>query len=279
MNKINMNDLISIIINLDSRPINNDMAGMFNGVVSRDFLVDGVLNKRKFFDGFNVEVIAYVDVHAELEPSMLAALREAADCVVLRKHNKNYRTHEPFGAFNDINYLHALSLAKGEYIAHFDSDMAAFARNKDVVSDYIRPVVDGDVKFVCYPSEASPKCVDDPSFGNHIWASTRFFFCRKDAIDITEMEAAIVEPETLYEKYECPPRILNWFEHFIGIASGYSVLNPPTSNDVLIFPWHNYAQGTMAKLNSANYDDIAWPLIACGAHSYHGGHANKLILP
>jgi len=48
--------LISVVINCDTRPEKNEQTGLFGGVCNEDFLTDGVFNKIKFFDGFNIEI-------------------------------------------------------------------------------------------------------------------------------------------------------------------------------------------------------------------------------
>ena len=102
---------ISVVINCDTRSQRDEQSGLFNGVVNLDFLTDGIFNKIKFFDGFDIEVIVYVDEHNPVDEKTLDYLRAICSCVVIRKHtNEN--------SFNDYNYLSALSLARGKYIAH-----------------------------------------------------------------------------------------------------------------------------------------------------------------
>lgn len=268
--------MISIVINGDSRPAKTEAGQMSDGIRSEDLLVDSVINKQRFFADFEIETILHLDEHQKVSDETLRSLRELCDCVVIRKHSKHYKGADPFTGFNDINYLHALSLARGSHIAHFDMDMAAFTRGQEQVEKLFHQLT--DFSYVCYPSAASPKCVDDPSFGTHIWASTRFFLCEKDTINLTELEQAIWEPQTLYIKYGHPSRICPWTEHHLGVACKSSVYYPPLSKDLLIFPFHTYKEGTMAKLCSMSYDDIYLKLIAAGAHDYHGVDAQRLIL-
>ena len=55
---------ISIVINADTRQERDTFGGNnLTGCVSRDFLVDGVINKIKAFDGFEKEVISFIDEH------------------------------------------------------------------------------------------------------------------------------------------------------------------------------------------------------------------------
>jgi len=68
---------------------------MFQGVVDRDFLIDGVLNKRRMFDGFDSEYIVFVDEHEPLEKETVDKLREITDVLVIRKHNKSFEDIKP----------------------------------------------------------------------------------------------------------------------------------------------------------------------------------------
>src|SRR5690349_249232 len=106
---------ISIVINCDTRPPKNTADQIFSGVVDTDFLTDGIVNKIKFFDGFDIEVILFIDKHQDIPQETLSYIYSMCDAVVIRKH-----TDEP--GFNDYNYHSALSLARGEIVCHFDQD-------------------------------------------------------------------------------------------------------------------------------------------------------------
>jgi hypothetical protein len=241
-------------------------------------LVPTVQNKINFFKGFDIETILWIDEHEHVTPYTLGVLREMCDCVVLRKHTKHYKGSEPFGKFNDVNYLQALSLARGTYIAHFDQDMLAFTEDRKPVEFLLNLLTDGGYKYVCYPSLYSPKCVDDPSFGEHIWASTRFFMCLKDTINLTELEQAIWEPNAFYGKYGTPVRVNPWTEHFLGQAAGYSVFYPPISPQYLITPIHKYQDGVIQKLNQMPYAEAHEKLVKAGANTYHGVELDRISL-
>lgn len=268
--------MISLLVNCDTRPEQDSVAQMFDGTRSADFLLEGIRNKQRFFDGFELETIVWVDEHVPVSDDILRELRSLSDRLVLSKHRKYYKGATPFTGFNDVNYLQTFALARGDVIVHMDQDMAAFTQGSSHITNLLLKL--DEYKYICYPTEASPKCVNDASFGNHAWASTRFFMCRKDTIDLTELEAAIWEPETLYAKHPVPPRIMNWTEHFLGIMSKYSVYYPPVSTEFLVFPWHQYKAGTLGKLNSMSYPEIAHKLISAGANSYHGCDAKKLSI-
>lgn len=259
---------ISLLLNCDTRPEKDVVGDMFDGVRSWDFLTDGLQNKIQFFDGFDLETIVWVDEHVPVPHDVLDQMRSMADRVVLSKHSRKYRDVTSFSPFNDINYIQTFALARGEVIAHFDQDTAAFRSSKAEV-DKLLSYLDR-YKFVSYPSSASPKCVDDSSFGDHVWASTRFFLCRKETINLTELEEAVWEPETLYAKYHKPVRVCNWVEHFLGVSSKNSVLYPPLSKELLIFPWQSYSKGTLKTFNSMPFSEASEKLIRAGAHTYHG---------
>lgn len=271
--------MLSIVINADTRPPREEHQGLFAGTVSRDYLVDGLLNKKKFFQGFDCEFIVFIDEHQKVDALTLDMLREHADTVVLSKHSKHYRGIDPFGPFNDINYLRAFAMARGDTICHFDQDVAAFTSSPNEISALVNLVESGQRKFVSLPSPCSPHPVHDDSFQNKWWASTRFFICKRDAIDLTTLEHAIREPQWAYEVFGTPPRQCPWTEHFLGLMNDFSVYYPPVELDKwAVFPWAKYTQGTLAKLNQLPYGDIAKRLYESGGLPYDGVDANLLNL-
>lgn len=266
---------ISLLINCDTRPEKNEAGAMFDGIRSWDFLTDGVRNKKKFFEGFDFETVVWVDEHVPIPNDILETLRSEADRLVISKHTKRYKDVQSFNGFNDINYIQTLALSRGEITVHVDQDMAMFVRGKSHVDNLIKNL--DTYSYVSYPTDCSPRCVNDPSFGDHVWASTRFFMCKKDTVNLTELEQAVWEPETLYAKYHRPKRELNWVEHFLGVSCRNSVFYPPLSNDLLVFPWHRYVSGTLSRLNSAPFDQINMKLVHAGAGSYHGCDSTRLM--
>lgn len=240
---------ISIVINCDTRGEKNEQTGLFNGVVNADFLTDSVFNKIKFFDGFDKEVIVFIDQHNEVDEKILSYLYSIADTVVLRRH-----THEE--KFNDYNYLSALSLARGEYIAHFDQDTAAFTSGIGAVQELIDLL--NDYSYVSYPSHWSPAPVHDKNY-DYWWCSTRFFICRRDTIDFTEVKKCLQDSDYLYSRY--PASVKNpWLEHCLGLHAKYNgkgVYYPPIDYTKLcIWTWGRYETYVMRRLNEFTYEEI-----------------------
>ena len=259
--------LISIIINVDTRPPKDEIGAMFNGVVSRDFLVDGVIGKQKFFTGFRTETILFIDEHQPVDAGTLAALHEICDKVVLSKHSKHYRGIENFGGFNDVNFLHALSLSRGSYICHVDGDCCAFSKDQSAVQEMLDML--DEWKFVSYPSQWSPRAIDDPTFGNRTWASTRFFLCKRESVKFDILERCIMEPEWAYSVYGDSPRRCNWLEHFLSLTNEDSVFYPKVDIQKLaIFCWDKYISGTNMRLNSMEYGDVVDYIFKCGGIHY-----------
>lgn len=241
--------LISVVINVDTRPSKAEQGGMFNGVCNEDFLTDGILNKMKFFAGFDIETIVFVDEHLALSEKVFYYLSSVTNCLVIRSHTKEH-------AFNDMNYLSALSLARGKYVVHFDQDVAAFTSSPAPIQKMIDLLE--KYKFVSYPSYWSPNAVDDPSFGGRMWASTRFFICKRETLKFDILRACIEEPNWAYETFGDVPRRCNWLEHFLTLTNGNSVYYPPLEMDkYTIFTWEKYATGTLKMLNDYSYDQIA----------------------
>lgn len=248
---------ISCIINVDTRPENDTNQEMFKGVVSRDFLVEGLVNKRRLFEGFDFEVICFVDEHEPIDEKTLAHMRELTDVLIIRKHNKKFEDIEPYAAFNDLNYLNALSMARGKYIFHFDGDVAAFANSPQPIQEYIDLLEQWD--YVSYPSLWSPYPVHDDSFGGKYWVSTRFFCCKRSTINISEVLKCQLDYEYWKNTYPVP-RLCHWTEHILSSIShhtGKGVYYPKVEFDKLIlFTWENYHKYTLQRLNNQTFEEV-----------------------
>jgi len=239
---------VSVTINVDTRDgfeqPQSEANGLFSGCKSKDFLIEGVKNKIKFFDGFDKEIIVFVDVHQQVPIDVLQELQGIADTVVLRKH-----TNEPL--FNDYNYLRTLQMASGDIICHTDQDTAAFVPNKNGVDLLIKYL--DDYKYVSYPSYWHPAPVDDSTF-NYRWVSTRFFMCKKETLDFEEIKRCF-DYDYYRTKYN-PSRVCGWMEHWLGNIAGSSVMYPPLQKDYLIFCWNNYKVGVLEQLNNMTFDEV-----------------------
>lgn len=240
--------LISLCINVDTRPPRNEQGGIFNGAVDSDFLTDGVLNKINFLKGFDIETIVFIDEHLEVSNETLNYLRSICDTVVVRKHTGEV-------GFNDYNYLGCFSLARGKYLMHFDQDTAAFTSS----TKPIQAILDllESYKFISYPSIWSPYPVEDNTFQGYFWASTRFFVCKRETVKLDELAECIKEPKWGYQKYGDRPRRCNWVEHFLTLINNNSVYYPPLEMDkYTIFTWEKYETNTLKIMNEYTYDQI-----------------------
>lgn len=263
--------MISIVVNLDSRAgvgaSESVFTGHNNGVRSWDFFTAGLSNKLKFFAGFDVELIVFVDEHEDVPAEILQQVRLMADCVVLRSHTKRYRNYDTASFTNDINYLHALSQARGDIIAHFDADTAAFARDKSAVDGLLARLETH--RFVSYPSQWSPEAVEDATFQGRRWASTRFFLCKREHLQFDVLERALREPEWAYATYGQPARRCPWLEHFLSLCNEESVIYPPRDDDrTLIFCWDKYHAGVMPALHRMEFNEVKHYVERCGGIHY-----------
>lgn len=246
--------LISCIINVDTRPENNQNKEMFRGVVDRDFLIDGVLNKKKLFEGFDTEFIVFVDEHEPLDEQTLLQLKNITDVLVIRKHNKRFADIENFPAFNDFNYINALSMSRGSYVFHFDGDVAAFAPSTDAITTLINGLEWFD--FISYPSHWSPLPVTDDSFKGDFWVSTRFFCCKREILDIGEIIRCQLDYDYWKEKYP-RSRLCHWLEHILQGQSKKGILYPPIDYDkFILFTWETYRKGLLKELNNSTYEEV-----------------------
>ncbi len=244
---------ISVIINVDTRPENEHNREMFNGCVSRDYLVEGVINKRNAFKGFDAEFIVFVDEHEPIEEKTLAHMREVCDTLIIRKHDKKFEDQDNFSAFNDLNYLQGLFHARGKYIFHFDGDVAMFVDSPEPIREYINLLEQYD--FVSYPSMWSPNPVDDPSFENVYWVSTRFFCCKRSTLDFTELIKCQLDYDYWKEKYP-RARLCHWLEHLLNDCTENRVYYPPLDfGRIIIFTWENYHKYTLQRLNNQPFEE------------------------
>lgn len=268
--------MISLVINCDTRPgcdadvntTGDHGEGSLNGVRSWDFLTDGVINKLNFFQGHEVELILYVDEHEPLPPSVTelitaGIIRGDIQQLICKPHPRTHRR------WNEMIYLEALKLAHGDYVAHFDGDCAAFShpdRREEVIERHVRmletphPVIPNFApKFICQPTTLT--------FEEHgmTWASTRFFFCRRESLNLPELEKCILDESYRAQKYgHCPA-----LEHVLaGIAGRDSVFYPPANwNEYMIFSWSRYHRGLLKELNAWDYDDVRDYIVnRCGIH-------------
>lgn len=233
---------------------------MFDGCKSADFLTEGIINKRAFFSGFDTEVIVYVDEHTKMPTPILDRLQVLADCVVIRKHTNETN-------FNDWNYYRALSLASGDIICHFDQDSAAFTSGKKSIENLIELLETYD--YISYPSYWSPLPVYDDSF-DHTWVSTRFFMCRRSALDFDEIIKCQKNYDYWCENYPVA-RKCHWLEHIIGSIAKYrnqKIFYPPLSPNYTIFSWDKYVSGVLPALNERSYEEVINYVNGCGGIHY-----------
>ena len=239
---------ISVIINADTRPERLNESGLSKGVVSRDFLTEGVINKINFFKGFDIETILFIDEHEPIPLPIYEQLLQLCNTVVIRKHTSEH-------SFNDYNYISAFALARGEYICHFDQDTAAFTHSPAFIDGLIE--LTEKYAFVSYPSYWSPNAVSDPSFEGRMWASTRFFICKREVINISTLSRCIKNPDWAYSTFDNPPRKCPWTEHFLTLTNSNSVFYPPIDNARgTVFSWGSYRNGLLAELNRKSYPEI-----------------------
>ncbi len=253
---------ISIVINADTRPQRDTFGGNnLMGVCNSDFLIDGVLNKQKFFEGFETETVLFIDEHLPLDFETLNKLTEIIDTLVIRKHTE-------WNLYNDDYYIQALELARGEYIFHFDQDTAAFTSSKEPINNLIQLLEAYD--YVSYPSHWTPKAVHDESF-DYDWASTRFFCCKRETLDFTELRKWLGNYEYAYEKYPAS-RKCHWFEHALGLIAKYKgkgVYYPPIEYErYMIFCWGRYTNGLLNELNNSGYNSVIGFVLSRGGIQY-----------
>ncbi len=271
--------MISLVINIDTRPGTGSSA-MGDGVRSSELRLASVANKINFLKGFKHEVIVFVDEHEPLSRTELDHLKAMSNVLVVRKHSNYYRGEDPFRAPNDLNYLEALSLARGTHILHCDQDCAAFARDEQVIHDLLK--LTEEHAFVCYPSPVWPRPlrlpVKDPSYGERqSWASTRFFLCKTEWVGLRTLRRAIENPDWFWDSLRLERRH-DWTEHFLAASSGWSTHYPKWDADhLMVWCWEQYKEGTLSRLNQMPYDQVKAQVDDWGGVSYHGVQIGEWI--
>lgn len=59
---------------------------MFSGVSNWDFWTEGVFNKIKFFDGYDIETIIHADKHKTPPTEVINEILSYSDTLIIRKH-------------------------------------------------------------------------------------------------------------------------------------------------------------------------------------------------
>jgi len=256
---------ISLAINLDTRPgfmeQKTEQSQMLDGARSLDFFTHGIMNKIRFFEGHDVEVTVFIDVHDPLPKGIQDQLLDMQTSkvisnLVFNRHNENYLgSYCP--KYNDLNFMNAMILTRGEYLVHFDGDMAAFINDKGVVNEWLQWLDSGKYDFICYPSQYSPHPAVDPDF-DYDWASTRFFICKREMIDYTEILKCLRDSNYLYGKYGDRKRRCPWTEHVLALINGPAkVFYPPIQpSRCLVFSWSRYYSGVLKQLNEWPYNKV-----------------------
>ncbi len=255
--------LISLIINADNRigylneksTVGDYGAGSLQGVRSKDLLTFGIQNKINFFKGYDIQCVVYLDVHEPLPDELLKEISEIVEpCgnnsrVVLAPHSKDkYR-------WNDHLYINALKYAEGAYTCHMDMDCACFKKEDfNIVEGYINLLNNG-YKYICQPWDR----IGDEMW----WASTRYFFCKTETLDLAWLENNLTTP-VMGKHTPC-------VEHLLAVKEGDGkVLYPSREDDkYIIFCWASYFSGLMKYLMEQPYEKTIKYLQDCGLYGTH----------
>jgi len=255
--------LISLIINADNRQgylsdkstVGDFGAGSLQGVRSKDLLTYGIQNKINFFKGYDIQCVVYLDVHESLPDELLKEITDIVEScgnnsrVVLAQHSKDkYR-------WNDHLYINAIKYAEGEYTCHMDMDCCAYKKEDfDIVKGYME-LLDNGYKYIC---QSWDKVGDDMW-----WASTRFFICKTETLDLEWLANNLTTP-VMGKHTPC-------VEHLLAVKEGEGrVLYPPRDDsNYIIFCWASYFSGLMKRLNNLPYEEVIKYIKDCGLYGTH----------
>ena len=267
--------MISLAINLDTRPgfleQKTEQGTMLNGTRSLDFFTDGIINKVRFFEGHELETTVFIDVHDPLPKETQDRLLEMQtngiiDNLVFNRHTEKY-LGEYFPKWNDLNFLNAMTITRGDYLVHFDGDMNAFIEDRSVVDEWLKWLDEEKYQYICYPSQHSPGPAVDGRYKSYWWASTRFFITKRmndlypNISEYSEIVKCLSDSNYLFKNYaEDPNEPKNpWLEHILGMwaVSQKRVYYPPIEpNRYLIFAWSRYYSGVLQHLNEWPYEKV-----------------------
>lgn len=258
-----LKDTVSIVINCDTRPMmdaemftvgDDGGQGSLHGCRSWDFLLAGIEQKLDFFRTVPKQLIIYVDLHEPIPDDVMSFLKWCEYSVpdsklVIKEHERT------FPHWNDRILLDALKLADGEFVAHFDQDANAMSNPSfDAGKKIIAALELGVAKFICQPTDLTRE-----QHGMW-WASTRFFACRRAALDFEALEDAMADPQRIFSKYPSFGQThLPCLEHILGITAGKDgVLYPPRQDDNwLAWSWARYRKGLLVRLNEMDWESVS----------------------
>ena len=273
---------IGVVINADTRPGYLDaetycskIGGMgANGARSVDFMVANVVNKIQFFRGYDIEVTLYIDFHTALNKQVVDIfgkfLNEGyVDNLIIAKHTDTFKGKK-IRQWQDINYLHALTMSKSKYLVHFDADASAYRRDDcDIIERFKNWVDSGEYTYISYPTAFSPNEGDVPGENaypnpgqedrpDYLWASTRFFFTKREFLNYNKF-VDLLDDNYWKEAHDGKVyRYPNVTEQILGFmaGSGGVMYAPKNVQEYMIFCWHTYHQGTIDKLAPLDYDSV-----------------------
>lgn len=246
------------LITCDTRPgaaddfheIKDYGSGNLMGCHSLDFLTHGVVAKNRYLAGYDRETILCVDIHDPIPQKIrdeIDRLKEAGEIqkVIATTHSKS--AHR----WNDFIYISAYRQIPSDctHVAKWDGDCIGYkGEDVDMVGQYLRHLAEG-YKYVC---QQTPLAGWEHKM---FWASSRFFFCERETINIDEIERCLNDG---YRAKRLPGLHLPCAEHIMGALSGEgSVLYPPSDNGKgVIWSWVHYYSGIIEKLNSMSYDEV-----------------------
>lgn len=259
--------MISVVINSDTRQGYKDehtKVGKFsnnplNGTRSLDFLTDGVRNKMNFFRGYDCQCLLYIDQHEELPDELFMEICDLVHSygnnskVVCKPHDRTRQR------WYDYITLEALKLADGDYVVHFDNDSNAFRSDEsDIINQYLT-LLESGYKYVCSPVPEGHK--------GFYWATTQFFICKKETINIQEIERCFDNDylEAMYGRMSNNPTPC-CVEHVLGLqVKEDEVLYPIRDTDsYAIFCWWEYRKGLLKQLNDLPYKEAFEIIKTCG---------------
>lgn len=233
------------------------------GCRSVDFITEATIARQRFLESplvDEVETIICIDVHEPIPSWVYERLFEISNCYVVTDQHDRHRHR-----WNDYIYIHALRQATGDLVAKWDGDCIGYRHPDFDVLTYYFDFLSNGAAYVCQQTKLIPEV--EPMW----WASTRFFLCRRETLDLDEAARCIDDD---YRRAKYGPKHCPCLEHCLGLMCGERVIYPPEKNsDFIVWNWVQYYLNCIPKLNNMPYADILQYVHDCG--DVHG--ASDLI--
>lgn len=227
------------------------------GCRSIDFMTDAVIAKKWFIESELVDdsrVSLLVDEHEPITPALDELAAKVGDFVSVSNWNRSdHRWYDKI----QIRALRMGIETGADVIVKWDGDCIGYRREGfDFFAHALELMDKTGAAYICQSTPLNP----DEHGMKH--ASTRFFLCRAETLDLDKAEWLL---DDFQRAKTFPCRHLPCLEHILGAMAGDRVCYPKSDYDNwVVWSWVKYFKGTIAKLNAATYGQVLGYIEDCG---------------